>query len=279
LKKHFIYILLSFIVCKAANAQVYKAGTIYSNYYDIAPDTLLNYSLAGSHVDDESYYIDVNGDLISDLRLRALAVGGPWIAWGYIRIIALNSNVLIRLGRLDATGNNVALPLGINDSINSKVAIWDTTLMMISLRNQNMSGTFQILDWYTNNDQYIGIKYQAPSDTIFGWIRVDTYQPSSYSANCFIKDYSFQSIYAGIKEHKINKIKIFPNPVSNIMNLTDEKNNFQNSEIEIANYFGQTVLKTEFKNQIDVSELASGFYTLLIKDNSPGVITKKFIKE
>lgn len=75
------------------------------------------------------------------------------------------------------------------------------------------------------------------------------------------------------------KISVYPMPASNILNITIDKNEFKNSKLEIINSLGQTVIKTEFKNQIDVSELASGFYTLLLKDNSGSVITKKFVKE
>jgi hypothetical protein len=280
LQKHFIYILLSFIVHKSINAQVYSAGTIYPYYYDITPDTLLNFNIAGSHIDDENYYIDVNGDLISDLRLRAYALGGIALGWGYIRVIALNPNISFRWKRYDVpTGKNVALPLNINDSINAKVAVWDTTQLMIAHVNKNMSGTFRILDWDTINDLYIGVKYESLSDTIFGWVRVNTYQPDLFNYRCLLKDFSFQSIFAGIEERQINKIKIYPNPASNILKISVEQNNSQISEIEIINYLGQTVLKTEFKNQIDVSGFANGFYTLLLKDNSGSVITKKIIKE
>lgn len=82
----------------------------------------------------------------------------------------------------------------------------------------------------------------------------------------------------GIKEYSLqNHLKIYPNPTINYINI--EQSNLEKSKIEIINSLGQTVLKSEFKNQIDISGLVSGFYTLLLKDNSGGVITKKFVKE
>ncbi|MBK7669283.1 MAG: T9SS type A sorting domain-containing protein [Sphingobacteriaceae bacterium] len=74
-------------------------------------------------------------------------------------------------------------------------------------------------------------------------------------------------------------IKLGPNPVAGFINIYREVQSIGSSEIEIINSLGQTVLKTEFKNQIDVSELASGFYTLLLKYKEGSVITKKFVKE
>ena len=88
------------------------------------------------------------------------------------------------------------------------------------------------------------------------------------------------SCFSLIKDQDLGKIiSISPNPSLGFINISIHQNNFQNPKLEIINYLGQTVLKTEFKNQIDVSELASGFYTLLIKDNSGTVLIKKFVKE
>lgn len=84
----------------------------------------------------------------------------------------------------------------------------------------------------------------------------------------------------GIEESENdNMVSIYPIPTSNTLNILVYKNGLKNQQIEIVNLLGQTVLKTEFKNQIDVSELPSGFYTLLLKDNSGSIITKKFVKE
>jgi sugar lactone lactonase YvrE len=73
-----------------------------------------------------------------------------------------------------------------------------------------------------------------------------------------------------------NNINIYPNPTSSILNIFSEQNKFANSQIEITNYLGQAVLKTEFKNQIDVSTFPNGFYFLNIQSNE-GVLTKKIV--
>jgi hypothetical protein len=281
LKTHFLYILLLFTICKTSNAQVYYAGAIYPYYYDVSPDSLLSYDVAFFPFIEENYYIDINGDASFDLRIRSYGYHGAMYGIGYIAVYSLNANTFKRL-KGTSSGYKVAHPYNLNDSINSKIAIWDNTTQYISLdETPDMShpGANISTDWCTNNDLYLGVKFENATDTIFGWIRVNCNHPASFKADCLIKDYSFQSIYAGIEKHNSKKIKVFPNPVSNILKIENGQNNLQNSKLEIINSFGQTVLKTEFKNQIDVSELANGFYTLLIKDNSGSVITKKFVKE
>ena len=85
---------------------------------------------------------------------------------------------------------------------------------------------------------------------------------------------------AGINEITNNSIiKIYPNPVYNILYLSAEQNEFKNTEIEITNTLGQIILKTTFSNEIDVSKLANGFYNLKIITNSRQIYLSKFIKD
>ena len=83
----------------------------------------------------------------------------------------------------------------------------------------------------------------------------------------------------GIKEQekKYNSISIFPNPVSNTLYLSENKK-FEKSQIEIVNYLGQTVLKTPFNNEIDVSQFSRGLYILKIS-SAQNNFTTKFIKQ
>lgn len=85
---------------------------------------------------------------------------------------------------------------------------------------------------------------------------------------------------AGIKVHE-NKtlLKIYPNPVSNTLYISNKRNEFLNSEIEITNTLGQTVLKLPYKNEIDVSQLSSGYYSLKIITTEKYQFHSKFIKE
>ncbi|MGZ3891284.1 MAG: NHL domain-containing protein, partial [Mucilaginibacter sp.] len=70
---------------------------------------------------------------------------------------------------------------------------------------------------------------------------------------------------AGIKEIEQTKLfSIYPNPASNVLCINSQDEDLQNSEIEILNTLGQTVIKTPFKNQIDVSALPNSIYFLQV---------------
>lgn len=77
----------------------------------------------------------------------------------------------------------------------------------------------------------------------------------------------------GIKElDKKEIISLYPNPTSNILNI--KTNSKTNSEIEITNQLGQTVLKQKYSENVDVSKLVPACYFIRV-DNS----YSKFIKE
>jgi len=72
----------------------------------------------------------------------------------------------------------------------------------------------------------------------------------------------------GVKEnHQYNdNIKIYPNPTSSILNITDENIQLQNSSIQIKNNLGQLVFSSPFTSQINLSSISAGMYFLTIQD-------------
>ncbi len=70
---------------------------------------------------------------------------------------------------------------------------------------------------------------------------------------------------------------IFPNPVSNFLQIKSEQLIEQNALIEIINYLGQTVIKTKFKNELDISELPNGIYILQLKNSQGQVAVKRVV--
>ena len=86
--------------------------------------------------------------------------------------------------------------------------------------------------------------------------------------------------YASINEDRIspNLLILSPNPTSNIINIRSDNDLSNNSEIEIINCLGQTVLKLPFSTSINVAELPSGHYLLKVLSDSKQ-FHSKFIKQ
>jgi hypothetical protein len=74
-------------------------------------------------------------------------------------------------------------------------------------------------------------------------------------------------------------ISFFPNPVSNKLYISSEQYFEKGTEIEIINTLAQTVLKLNYSNEIDVSQLSSGCYILKIITSVKAQFNSKFIKE
>lgn len=86
-----------------------------------------------------------------------------------------------------------------------------------------------------------------------------------------------------VHENEISDLHIFPNPTSNILNITSPE---EISEIEIVNVMGQIVYRKDVNRNnavCDVEGLANGMYVVRIRPLSlskgADVIQKKFIKE
>ena len=85
---------------------------------------------------------------------------------------------------------------------------------------------------------------------------------------------------ASVTELKGNfQFKTYPNPVSNVLHIESEQYFEVASEIEITNTLGQSVLKTGFKNEINVSEISQGFYNLKISTGNRQVYHSKIVKD
>ncbi len=73
------------------------------------------------------------------------------------------------------------------------------------------------------------------------------------------------------------QLQIFPNPTSDFITL-NFPNKANNSQLEIFNTFGETILKTQNKNTIDVSDFANGIYFISVKTGN-NWYSQKFIKQ
>lgn len=84
---------------------------------------------------------------------------------------------------------------------------------------------------------------------------------------------TYQS-YLGVNDPKKIQVKIYPNPVKDVINISSEK---PVKSIEIYDVLGR-LIKTETANNINVSNLSKGNYLIKIKTGDQELV-EKFIKE
>lgn len=82
---------------------------------------------------------------------------------------------------------------------------------------------------------------------------------------------------AGIEDFSVQKIKIYPNPVKNVLHI---ETSIYPLQIAVYNIHGGKILQTSTKNkhQINFSPLKSGIYFIQLSNDKNQSITKKIIK-
>lgn len=130
--------------------------------------------------------------------------------------------------------------------------------------------------WYNSHEAIVGAtnqNYQATSDGNY-YVVTTLDGCSSAPSN------SIQLTMTGLMNlNEVEITKIYPNPVTDELNIETPKNNNQQN-VEISNELGQIILKRNFveKITISMSRFASGLYVIKI-DNGKTVEFKKIIKQ
>ena len=100
---------------------------------------------------------------------------------------------------------------------------------------------------------------------IYNYVLSDSEINTLYSANILLSSHDFS-------DNNL-KVALYPNPVHEVLNIELEN---EIKSVEIYNLQGQKVLYSNQK-QINVSDLATGMYTVKIEDVENATITKKII--
>lgn len=87
--------------------------------------------------------------------------------------------------------------------------------------------------------------------------------------------YTNNTLSANDFNHNEVAVKMYPNPVQDILNV-DLQTNLKS--VEVYNIQGQKILESD-QNQINLSSLVSGIYMVRIQDENNAVVTKKIIKK
>ncbi len=89
-----------------------------------------------------------------------------------------------------------------------------------------------------------------------------------------IGPYEFGSTTLGINNYNLDDFSIYPNPTSGLLNIAGGDHI---SSVTVYSVLGKLVLTAKSKT-IDVSQLKSGIYVIMVQDKSGNFQTKRFIK-
>ncbi|MGK0449253.1 MAG: hypothetical protein ACJA2M_003058 [Polaribacter sp.] len=172
----------------------------------------------------------------------------------------------LNLERLSCSSNQLSsLDLSQNPNLIS-LSCGNNQLLNLNLKNENNSNLTKMYARGNPNLTCIQVDDVTATHLCFinnytGWCKDDW---AEYSEVCEL----------GISDFDKNNVKIFPNPVQNILNINTE---FPIEQIKIYTLQGQLINETT-NNQIDVSLFSSGLYFASIVIDGKNIV-KKFIKE
>jgi hypothetical protein len=258
-------------------AQVYLAGDTLPGYVDIDPDSLLSYVCPHS---SERFSFDINEDNQDDFEINASCGVSPGTTSIQIYIKSLNPDSYTRFGYTDSAYHTylnywmtvpVALPLNYGDTINSSGATWSRDLFMTYFylsAGSGISGS----PWQNTVDEFIGIKFEDATDTIYGWVRVNM----QLSNACLVKDYAYSSSHISASEISLKKTKIYPNPANDFIRVETGLNkpfNLQLSDLQGRIVFQQDIIG---HISIDTGRFSDGVYLVFLR-SPDAVLVRRII--
>jgi hypothetical protein len=267
------------------HSQLYNAGTLFEVYYDVNPDTLLNYNV--TPYTNETFGLNLFGEPSDDIQFTARGAVSSSGSSAYISVTSFNPNLYLLFGRWDSVFvvgtstwdvTKIAKPLLVTEPIDAPDAIWETGTLYLTDHSGHSGGNKTVND-FVGLEKFIGIKYENNGSFSYGWIRVKC--PGEDS--CFVKDLSYSQISIGIDEKGEGSVQVFPNPSKGnfYINNTDITS-FDAAKLSLTNMYGQKInFSYEFKGLdikiITEDNLAQGCYFLKYNSDSRN-FSKKLIK-
>ena len=126
------------------------------------------------------------------------------------------------------------------------------------------------------NDDLINIGFDTSIDNIeYNYINTNgSWQQSSKHGSLMIRPVVGASYYIGIQENAESTLRLYPNPVSNVLHLESD---IKNGQVSIYDLTGRKVYMGEYQNTIPVDHLTDGMYLLNVTTDEGQVINQKFI--
>ena len=281
----------------SASAQYIIAGQVQPGQYsvDLQPDTTIKAPFV-LWATEAMYALDMNGDGMVDYQLQVITTDGLGSVFSYCTIDPLNGNEVALSGTdscftqdcgwLDGlvSVNGMVRPFEYGDSIDSG-AQWADSLVYLYY-NYYAGGCYYCgaKSFPDTVSSYIGVRYLAGTDTIYGWIKVKDIGPIAGAVTCTIEAIAGESGTSGIAEIQTDMpgLSVAPNPASDVLHLTFDQPLPSTALLEVWDRFGRPVMQHNLSAHTSrfspgISTLAEGVYVYSVRSAGTLPVSGKFV--
>jgi hypothetical protein len=273
-----ITLLIFFTVTKSQSIIAGQHGA--KDYYkDFNPDTVIYCnSMASCH--HKEIPIDLNGDGINDIKFITNNSSGAMGGGDDYVLVKADSNNQVASGTIDSCGHTLGKAFFNFDTIQFSDT-WSNEELDLK-RETWMAGFYSCYaSASTLSSYFIGTRFFAYNDTLYGWIQINNIYIDSWDAHFTIQEYACNKGSVGLNEYgNDNFLHVFPNPCKDIISIELESPARHALGI-LSDINGKELIKQPLdskKSQLDVSSLARGIYFLRVF-NEKAVSVLKIIVE
>lgn len=277
-----LILMLSTLSC---HAQTFLAGNQLATFVDVEPDTLISYSPCPPSGNDpltiESYFVDMNGDLVDDFVVRAHCDLGNQKR--HVSVIPLNDQSFARFmwsdsvfvaQYMDYSKVKMAEQLSSGTLINSPSAQWRNEQLYLSYDYMGSYYNLNVAGWAQSSDKYVGVRLGEGSLFRYGWIRLNC--PST--SECIVKDHALGDEVleqnTGVAYVEDFSTKVYMDPLSNraVIEISSAMARKVNAAVYdmVGRHMGISLpnlyVNGTLRQTLDVSALSAGQYLISFTD-------------
>lgn len=110
------------------------------------------------------------------------------------------------------------------------------------------------------------------------WVKVSVNNQVYFQSSNKLYIKGFYSSVSEISKNEINSLVIFPNPASDKVNIQFPLDMGEKFKISVLNYLSQEIFVLEDNTEIDIRNLASGIYSVMVSTSGKKLYRATFIK-
>lgn len=117
------------------------------------------------------------------------------------------------------------------------------------------------------------------TDTLYGWIKISTLDCGQNNTKVRVEEYAGNISTTGIQDNYILKANVYPNPVTDVLNISIDKNN--SADFILYDISSRKIIQQKvFSNtSINIKDLAKGVYLYELRNGNGLSTSGKIVKE